>query len=184
MKRVIATASICFFFAGCVGMPGMPGTVYEKKSAFDNAVEISMEPAWVGSSGFKLAVFWRSTMAESELILDCVIKGTHSIASGKSLKFNVDGEIVALETIDELTDFTFTSGYASGYTYSPGSTWSTKRYRVERATIDKILAGHKVIARINLAKTYIEGDLNEYAMPAAGDALRAALARIDTLKHP
>ena len=158
-------ASACATVDELASMPGAPGTISEGRSEFDGARELYMEPAWTDGN-VKLSLRWRSTMAGETAIMVATVKGAHNISDGKSLKFNIDGQVTALQAIDPVTEIQTQSW---GHHLSP-TNWSSREYIVTRAFIDRLLDGNRVVARVDMLRGYAEGvfseDLPTMARPA------------------
>lgn len=190
MKRLFPLAVLfIFLITGC--MTGMPGHINVKQSMFDDATETSMDGAWICKSSFdcpfKMALYKRSTMGEDQVIIEAIVRGTHSLSRGSSLHFNVDGEIISFKSIDTLTDFDTTEGVympgqvyptkTGGYVYTgsfsiPPTNWSSKRYLTDKAFLKKIIKAEKVIIKVDLGKTYVEGPFSKDVQTTARPAFR------------
>lgn len=142
-------------------IPALAETVIETKSVFDGARELSLE-SWytqptaspddlaARDSNLGLSLFWRSTMSPGKLIITAYVRGLENIQTTNSLLLNIDGEIVSLTSVDELTEH-------RPYRYERNGWESWKRYEITRETLDKIMAASEVTVRVNLEKTYVEG---------------------------
>lgn len=119
--------------------------------------------------GLLLDLYQDSKMAKNNIvILTLKVTGYHSIADGHSLHFNIDGEIIDLKTMDDITavEEVYPSIYQPGYigsdiyipsVYSPAVQASTKRYVVTDTFVDKVANSKKVVMKADLARTYVEG---------------------------
>jgi len=167
------------YFVGCA-TPDIPGYIRSSVSEFDGAKEIVMEPAWVcKESGFlncniKLGLYRRSTMPENQIVLVAVVQDIKSFGEGKSLHFNIDGEIISFESIDTLTEFETKEGTYIPYSglYIPPTSWSAKRYLIDKNFLDKILKAQRVAVRIDLRRSYVEGIFSRDAATLARPAFR------------
>ena len=175
----------CFLFmlliSACVtGMPGMPGAISESKSQFDGTKQVSME--WLYSTYIKLALFKNSKMNKDDIIMTAVVKGAHNFAKDASLHCNVDGEIISFNSVDSLTDINTSSGFVGSGLYIPPSNWSSKDYVVGKEFINKIINANKVIVKIDLRKSYVEGVFSHDGPTTARPAFRKFLKKIETLQ--
>jgi len=176
----------CFLFillisACATGMPGIPGAISESQSQFDGTKQVSMEPAWLYSTYIKLALFKNSKMNKDDIIMTAVVKGAHNFAKGASLHFNVDGDIISFNSVDSLTDINTSSGSVGSEIYIPPSNWSSKDYVVSKQFINKIINANKVIVKIDLRKSYVEGKFSHDGYTTARPAFREFLKKIETL---
>ena len=159
---------------------GLPGKIKTRTSKYDQAVELSMEPAWVGSmSPLKMGLFWRSSMPENDLLLTVVVKGAHSFGDGEPLHFKVDGEFHHFSAVDVVTDIKATEGfYAPGFPVISGSNWSSKRFVVTREFVDSILKAKSVVVRVDLATEYVEAVFSKDGPTTARPAFRKFVAKL------
>lgn len=173
MKKLFLIFAL--LLTACASLPGYPGYISTKTSSFDGATETYMTPAVVysESSGpsISLGLLKRSTMPADQIILIAEIRVVESF-SEPSLMFNIDGEIVEFKSIDHLTEFDYEPGSSpgSGVHYS-STTTSSKRYRITKSFLYKILNANHVGVRLNFRTTYTEGvfskgDISVYAKPA------------------
>ncbi len=182
-SRLITQTVACLALAfcaltGCSSMPGMPGNIKESTSTFDNSIELSMQPAFVfrtndGFSGsdLRLALFWRSSMRPGDLVVEVYVRGAESFSTGKSLHFNVDGQIISYASIDELTDIQFKPGSYRGV-YIPATNISSKRYLINRQFLDRLLSAHDVRVRLDLRKSFVEGIFSDDTPSSARRAFK------------
>src|SRR6266581_131980 len=122
-----------------------------------------------GDQVIRLDLYQDSRLARAnQAILKVKVTGVHSIGGGKSLHFNIDGEFMDLETADQTTDMeeVFAAQYAPGYVgggtyvapaYSPAIRASTKRYPISEKIIEKIGKAKRVVVRVDLSGSYVEG---------------------------
>lgn len=154
---------LLFTFSGCISAPAPEVTSYihVTKSEFDNATEISMEPAVLSDSPteIKLHLFRRSTMPIDQIILTVIVDGAHYISSGESLHLNIDDTLISFRSIDDLPDMKTTPGsyYSDMGIYMPPAYWSSKRYVIDRTFLKRMIDAEKVVVRVDLRTTYIEG---------------------------
>lgn len=170
---LVVVASLSFSLTACAAILGAPGHITEKQSTFDNSTQLSMEPAFVfrhadGFSGsdLQLSLFWRSTMQPGQLVLVAYVDGTHNFEQGQSLFFNIDGEIVGFESIDQLTDITFKPGIYDAI-YIAGTNVSSKRYLISPSFLEKILNAKDVRVKLNMSRTFVEGVFSDNTMSSA-----------------
>jgi len=160
MKKIAVFLLSLFLFGCSVAMPP-PAKVLVSTSKFDNATEISTEPAWLYDSkvGIKFSLFRRSTMPEDKIILNVIVSGAHIFSRKKSLQFNIEDKFVSFNSIDTYADIDTTPGsyFSNIDIYFPPQNWSKKRYEIDRAFLKRIIEAEKVIVRVNLEKTYAEG---------------------------
>lgn len=114
MKKVMMICVCCSLaFAGC---QTLPGGVQVSVSQFDGTKQIMMEPAWLYDSYIKLGLFKNSKMDKDEVELIATVKGAHGFAGEESLHINIDGDIINLASLDELTDIETSEGlFVGGY---------------------------------------------------------------------
>jgi hypothetical protein len=174
LRLIAATVTVLLLVACAISGPGVPGHIYESTSKFDNSREITMEPAWLSDSapGIKLRLFKSTRMPKDQVVMDTIVAGAHSFARGKSLHFNIDGDIVSFSSIDELTDIETSPGFAGGGYYIPPSNWSSKRYLVTMDFLKRIIAAERVIVKVDLRKTYVEGVFSTDGFTTARPAFR------------
>ncbi len=147
-------------FIGCAGtpnMPGMPGYISESTSAFDGSKQLSMEPAWLDDSIAKLSLLKSTKMKGDKLVLTVIVKGTYTFRRFESLHFNVDGEIVSFKSIDSITNIETSPGFSGSGFYFPPSNWSFKRYIITEDFLKHIISAERVVVKIELSKTFVEG---------------------------
>lgn len=166
--------------AGCAGAGG---GITENRSTFDGAVSLSMRPANVfrnndGMSGADMAfgLLWSSKQRD-QVVLVAEVYGAHSISTIRSLHFNVDGEMLSLSSIDRLTEFQ--SEYVRGVGVSSSS---SKRYLLNRALLDRLLAAKDVRVRLDLRKAYAEGVFTDATFGAARPAFVKFVSRVDSVR--
>jgi hypothetical protein len=157
-----------------LGCAAVPGNIQTHKSLFDNADELSMTPAWVldGMKGFRIGLSHTSRMPANELTLTAMVNGAVNIADGDSIKFNIDGEVVAFKPFDALTT------HASG----PGSLESSRRYVVTLDFLRRIISATNCTARLDLYQGYLEGRFSTDAPTTARPAFRRFLSTLEAKK--
>jgi hypothetical protein len=162
--------------SGCTSTGEIARSMYNVREAgvsqFDGTKFVRMKNiACPGdrAQDIRLDLYQDSRMAQtSTALLKVKVTGAHSIDSGKSLHFNIDGEFLDLATTDTTTEMEevypaqSTPGYAGGGTYVapayfPGLRASTKRYSVSQQTIEKIGRAKRVVVRVDLSSTFVEG---------------------------
>ncbi len=162
------------------GCASLPGSISESVSGFDKATEITMEPAWVQNgmnADIKLGLYKTSRMGTEDVILTAIVYGAHNFTSKESLEFNVDGEKIKLESIDEITKIDLV-------TYeNTAANWSSKRYEVKKDFINKLINGKEVWVKINLSQSYVEGKFSQDNPTAARPAFKKFYERICDSKH-
>ncbi len=168
--RLILTFIVMLLLSGCVSTPGYINT---RVSEFDGSTEYSMTPAWVckenifDGCSIKLGLHRTSKMPPDQLILVVQVDGIRNILGKDSLKFNIDGTIVAFTAIDFNTEIKtnpgiYQPGFATRKTYVPGyyippSDWSSIRYIIDKEFLKTILNANKVAVRVELPTSYLEG---------------------------
>lgn len=176
MTRFILALMIIIVLSGCetIDTMQMAKSMYNVEetgtSEFDGTQYIRMSN--IGCSGeqiIRLDLYQDSRLAQhKQALLKAKVTGIHTIDGGKSLHFNIDGDFIALETIDNFTETEevypaqYTSGFVGGGTYippiyAPATVASTKRYTISEELIRKIAEANKVIVRVDLSRTYVEG---------------------------
>ena len=166
----------------CATIPGIPGAISESSSEFDGTKQIKMEPAWLYNSMIKLALFKNSKMDEKNVVLTVVVKGTHSFSREDSLYFNVDGDIVSFKSMDLLTDINTSEGFVGSGIYIPPSNWSSKDYLVTRDLIKRLVNAERVVIKVELRKSYVEGIFSRDGYTLARPAFREFYQKMETLK--
>lgn len=175
-KAICYSLIMSLLFVGCVSLntkeivKSMYNVPETGASDFDGTKYIRMKNiSCIKNVGLLLDLYQDSKMAKQNIvILTLKVTGYHSIADGSSLHFNIDGEIIDLKTMDNVTAFeeVYPSIYQPGYIgsnvyipsfYSPGVQASTKRYVITNAFVDKIANSSKVIMKADLARTFVEG---------------------------
>lgn len=179
MKRLSFLILIVIFITSCSSMPGMPGYISESTSKFDGSKQISMEPAWLKGSLIKLSLFKNSRIKDGEVILTAIVKGAYIFSDGESLYFNVDGNVVGFKSIEKSTEINTSSGYAGSGVYIPPSNWSAKSYLVTTDFIKQIVNSENVIVKVNLRRSFAEGEFATDAPTTARPAFKKFLKKIE-----
>jgi len=184
-KYFLLVMVLIALISGCSSMPGMPGYISEDQSSFDGSMQLSMEPAFVyrdndGFSGsdLKLSLLWRSTMESDDIVLEAFVDGAHSFARDESLHFNVDGEVVSFQAIEQLTNIDYEPGVYSA-AYVPGGNVSSKRYLVSREFITRILKASRVGVRLDLRRSFVEGVFSDTTTSSAHEAFKAFMQKVE-----
>jgi hypothetical protein len=163
-----------------IGCAGTPGNTSKSVSTFDGSTQIKVEPAWVfngwSATGFKLGLYRNSSMPEDKVIMVAVAKGAESIADGESLRFNFNGEIIGLTSIDTTTDVRFEPGVYTSLLSTPGTSWSSKRYETDIAFTKRLVNETNVTVRLELARDFMEGRISSDAPTTVRPAFRRFLA--------
>lgn len=184
MKKLFGSLLIAplllFGILNCASMPGMPGHIKESTSKFDNSKQMVMEPAWVGSDPIKFGLFKNSNMPKDIVVLDVIVKGVESFATGKSLHFNIDGQFYSFGSIDEMTDYEVDPGWVSGYQSVPTTSWSSKRYIIKTDFLNQMINGEKVMVKVSLEKKFIEGEFSSDVPTSARPAFRTFYEKLQT----
>ena len=158
------------WLAGCIGMPGQ---LSSSKSVFDGSREIRIEPAWVSQGwspmSFKLGLYRNSNMESNRAML--VALGTENISDGRSLKFNIDGEVIALESIDRVSEI---SSQGPNVFYS-------KRYEIDLTLPKRLVTGSNVTVRIEYFRSHEDGTFSKDDPFSARPAFRKF---INAVEHP
>jgi hypothetical protein len=156
--------AVILFLAGCAAVPGR---IQESISPFDGAKEIAMEPALVCREDapkpcyIRLGLFKRSTMSAESVMLLAVVDGTNPIAEGKSLHFDMDGDIASFASIDRKTGYNIGKGpHTTGTAFcKPRANCSVKRYIVDKSFLKQLISARRAAVRISLKKGYVQGQL-------------------------
>ena len=180
LSRILTFTLLGFILNGCASMPGMPGNIIENVSSFDGSKELTMEPAWLYDSSIKLSLYQNTKMNDTDVVLTAIVKGAHSFSRGKSLHFNIDGEIVSYEPIDSTTDIETSSGFYGSGMYIPPSNWSSKRYAINVDFIERLVSAERVIIKIDLSKSYVEGVFSSSAPTTARSPFREFHKRLSS----
>ncbi len=123
---------------------------------------------------------WPDKMPKKSLVFDVHVRGTHSIARGNSLLFNIDGKITEVSTIDNLTDFQDGPGSFQLGTYVPGLSTSVKRYYIPFSLAGQLVTANDVRVKVLLDKTYVE---SIFSTNVSGSAKSALIKYFDKLKE-
>lgn len=162
---------LVIFLLGCAQMPGMPGHITKSVSDFDGSTQYEMDPAWV-KQVIKFGLYRNTKMDKDVIVLIAVVKGLEPIRSGESLHFNVDGNIIDLESIDNSTDFEYDNNkYHSSH-------WSSKRYLINTEFMELILNAKRVIVKLDLDKKYIEDEFSSDVPMNAKSAFKKFMINI------
>lgn len=119
------------------------------------------------------------------VMLKIKVPGVNSIGDGKSLHFNLDGEILDFDTVDSVTgvEEVFSSQYSPGYVgggtyvspyYSPATRASTKQYLITEHNADQIARANKAVMRVDMKQSSVEGRCDPKEV---GDGNYKSLAR-------
>jgi hypothetical protein len=164
--------------SGCLAFP-IPGDLTEHVSDFDQAVELSMVPAWLygGTHSIKWKLLWRSTMPLDEFLLHVHVTGSDPIAVGRSLHIKFDGEQVDLSTLDPMTGSYIVPGGVFNGIEIPSSSWWWQRYQINRDLLERLLKAQDVRVRVDLGTSYAEGIFSNDAMTTARPAFRRFYSR-------
>lgn len=154
---------LCFCLVGCstaelVTQYYKDGEVVKTVSEFDKSVETKMEVAYLKNQRIKIGAF-HNTKSKEEIVLIAEIVGAYSIDTKDSLLFNIDGKVIALSSIDQLTDVH--RGSLSSRNPSEINNYSSRRYLVSKAFLKSLVESENVIIKINLKKEYVEDSLSE-----------------------
>jgi hypothetical protein len=107
-----------------------------------------------------MGLSWNSKMSPETLRLDVMTEG-EGIATGNSLHFNIDGQIINLASYDEKSDVIVQEPFANRMIVSPGHVWVRKSYAVTPQLVDQMLQARKVTYRLDQFKDYLEGSLRD-----------------------
>ena len=166
MKTILPLLSL--LLAGCV----VPGQISTMKSTFDGSTAVHSEPAWVYdgmlSSEIMLSLFRSSNMPSNEVVLTA--SASKNIADGPSLKFNINGEIVALTSFDATSDISTPPGMGVR---------CAKRYNTDLAFISRLIDATNVTVRLDLFRSYAEGRFSNDGPTMSRPAFRRFLAALD-----
>ena len=160
MRIIILTLSI--LLTGCASIPGMPGHLTTTVSTYDDSKSITMKPAFLLTSTGDVAVsfgmYWNSKIEKNTVIMTVRVAKAVSIDNGKSLNFNVNGELFSFEPIDLYTMFNRDPSIVTGGVYIPGTNWASKRYVIPSSFMDKINTAKSVKVRVELSTSYVEAN--------------------------
>lgn len=157
-KYAICLSLALIFSQGCSSTMG-GSDIEVRTSSFDNSSEISSsskivyENADFASIGvFNVSYFWTSRVPEYVQIWAEVPSKIVSIKSSRGLQFNIDGEIIKLDSQDILTDFKETKTLYNNYTSS------RKPFLVDIEFLRKISKAESVKVKLLTSDGYREGD--------------------------
>ena len=173
VKIIKALCFICVFafLYGCA-----PGTrawhVREIHSDLDGSTLYETGPVYLKRHGSRSPTYIRvklnrhSVMEPGKLIL--VVQylaaehlGSDNFGDEPSLHINIDGKIISLTSIDQSTEIQTIRAYASfggpgDAVWIPGLSISSKRYRIDKILLKKIIDGEKVLFKIDLKNSFVE----------------------------
>jgi len=178
MKKNIIIWLLFLILTGCVSSSTIPGSISENISNYDGTKELSIEPAWLYDSSIKLGLLKNTKMEKDDIVLIAVVKGTHLINSGESLHIRIDKKFFNFSSIDSMTDIKMTEGAYSGI-YIPPSNWSSKRYIITKAFLEKLINANDAWVKIELSKTYVEGRFSSDALTTARPAFKKFYEKIN-----
>lgn len=181
MRKILMILTV-FLFSGCASLPG---GIKETVSGFDNTKEIVMEPAGVFKSYTEsyvlmLGLYKTSKMPTDKAVLVAQLKDASNFSDKDSLQFNIDGEIVTLNSTDLFTDVETKDGgdYVGYYNVS------SKRYSVDKDLIEKLINGKKVWVKLNLSKDYVEGEFSRDAIGSVRPAFKKFYEKVWGTNEP
>ena len=172
ITKLMSMFLAALFFMGCAHRFPAPGDITVVKSEFDGTVEVSMEPARVCLPGasvctIKLDLMHNSKMKPDQAMMRVLVMGLEQFAPGEAVKFNIDGEIVGLTSIDTNSTHDERPGMAGSDDY-----WTSQRYMVDKQFIEKLLNGKRVVVRVDLQKSFAEGIFSDDKPHRARNAFR------------
>lgn len=152
--------------AACSAMPGMPGHVNQRVSTFDNATEITVEPGGVRGAGmtnaFALGAAWSSRAPGQVALLARIIGDFAAIETSKGLEFNIDGQVISLDSPQLLTSLDATRS-----TGAHRERTSERYFVMQLSDFDRLLHSTDVRARLRTSRGYLEGVLTDDPTAAA-----------------
>ena len=168
--------TLCFFLVFSFLYGCAPGTrawhVREIHSDLDGSTLYETGPAYLKRYGSFSPTYIRvrlnrhTTMEPGELILVAEYLAVEHLGSDNfgdepSLHINIDGEIISLTSIDQSTEIQTIRAYASfggpgDAVWIPGYSVSSKRYRIDKELLKKIIDGEKILFKIRLENSIVE----------------------------
>ena len=173
--KVKIIKTLCFFLAFSFLYGCAPGTrawhVREIHSNLDGSTLYETGPVYLKRHGSRSPTYIRvklnrhSIMEPGKLIL--VVQylavehlGSEDFGDEPSLHINIDGEIISLTSLDQFTKISTIRGHAVHGPYDPiwipGHSISSKKYRIDRELLKKIIDGEKVLFKIDLKNSFVE----------------------------
>jgi hypothetical protein len=169
--RVFITLVVVAALAACESMPGFPGYISERTSQFDNSKEITVEPAGVRGEGltnpFSLGAQWTSRAPDTVVLVVRVLGDYQSIDSKQGLQFNIDNNILSLDSPQAITQLDATQGPGTMQFRS-----SEKRFPIALKDFDRIVHSKGTGVKVNTPRGYLEGRLIEDQPMSALESLR------------
>jgi len=159
---------VIFFISGCISTFG---DIHTTRSDFDGSTEISMIPAPVCKDGtfgtcfVKFGLYRSSRMPTDMVVLKIMIGSIESFTTSDPVQFNIDGDIVALNSPDPATMFDLSEG---GYE----SSWSYKTFIVDKSFLKRLIEGTRVALKVTTSKGYYEGVFSSDKMTTARPAFK------------
>ena len=178
MKRLLSLSLAALLLAGCAS--SVPGQIRSSTSEFDGTKMLHMKPGWL-SEDLQLGLVWHSRLPADSLLMKARVPGAETFADGKSLKFNVDGEIVGFRSVGggggEIEAVESVEGPGGNY-YSGGNK-TTNTYLVSRAFVERIIEAEDVQVRAVMRDGLREGEFSQDGFARARPAFRDFLAEME-----
>jgi len=172
IRKILCFFLVFAFLYGCAS-----GTqawhIREIHSDLDGSTLYETGPVYLKRYGSRSPTYIRvrlnrhTTMEPGRLILVAEYVaiehlGSEDFGDEPSLHINIDGEIITLSSIDESTEIQINRGHYSHETgggkgvWTPGHSISSKRYRIDKILLKKIIDGEKVLFKIDLKNSFVE----------------------------
>ncbi|MFQ5949836.1 MAG: hypothetical protein ACE5J1_04030, partial [Nitrospiria bacterium] len=104
-----------------------------------------------------LSLHRRSNMPKGKIILTAHIPGVRLFGKEPSLLFKIDGDTVALSSIDERIHIDTDKGFASGRFFTPGANSTSKRYEIDDLFLKRLIDAESVVVQVALKDSLAEG---------------------------
>jgi len=180
MKIVLILGTL--LLSSCAGH--LPNDITELKSNFDNSTNYVMPPGFVYESSdflswgsFQLGLYWSSKYKDSLSIKARIPNEIINIESKAGLQFNIDKEVIKLNSTRAITDFNINR--AGRDTYAE----SNKSFPATVQLLNKLIKAKSVKVKLITSKGFLEGDLKADKPSAAIRGFKEFMHKISTQKE-
>jgi len=164
MTRNLFLALSLIVAVGCIGCTGT-------RRAPANPSQLSTAPAAVSDgvrTQFMLSLQNLTNKPNSAIL---IAWSRSPIGGGASLLFKIDGTPLELESMDRVSTVDRDT---------PGQQWFTKRYEVGLPLLRQLAAATNALARLNLERSFVQGQISNDTPKTFRPALRQFLAEVGT----
>ena len=137
-------------------MADMYNVPYQGQSEFDGSKFMGITNCWCGTA-LSFDLYQNQELAKKNFfIVKAKVMGTENIGDGRSLHFNIDGDILSFGSSMLVTNFeslNFPDYVTTDYPIS------IKKYLVPESVLTKIINSDRFVAKVDLdiTQTYVEG---------------------------